>query len=346
MVRTLPLCVLALATACTAVPSRPPELPPVELLSLDIGEESPDLGPLISRDQAFGVDDNMREFVATSISGTTDPETKLERLMLGMKEQHGPFTFEYESERTRTAQMTFHDQRGNCLSYTMLFIALAREAGLRAAYQIVAVPPTWSSTSGVVVVNTHINARIMLPRGSSYEVDFGTMSTRDRYSTRRVSDDHALALFYNNLGAEALLRKEYALSYRYLKAAIEVDSAAADFWTNLGVLFARLGRLEHAEAAYLQALAVNPNDPSALANLVTVQLTLGNAELAETYRARIRHYQERNPYYHYAAAESAYREQRYRDALTAINQALRLKRDDDEFHALQARVRDELNAAR
>jgi hypothetical protein len=102
MVRSLLLCLLALATACTVVPLRPPELPPVELLSLDIGDESPDLGPLISRDQAFGVDDDMREFVATSIGATTDQKTKLERLLLGMKERHG-FSFS-TSERTRTAQ--------------------------------------------------------------------------------------------------------------------------------------------------------------------------------------------------------------------------------------------------
>jgi Tfp pilus assembly protein PilF len=346
MLRALLLFVIASATACTAVPPRPAALSPVELLNLDLdlGAESSNSAPLVSRSEAFSVDEAMREFVATRVGTAEDQETKLEKLLLGMKEQHGAFSIEYESEKTRTAQQTFHEGFGNCLSFTMLFVALAREAGLRAEYQLVATPPTWSSSFGGVVVNRHINARIALPHGNGYVVDFAFSATDDRYRTHPVSDDYALALFYNNLGAEALLRREYDLSYRYLKAAIAIDSEAADFWTNLGVLFSRLGRLEQADAAYLRALEVNPQDQSALANLVTVQVTLGNAELAETYRARIRRYQERNPYYHYATAKNAYQEQRYGDAMTAINQALRLKRDDDEFHALQAQVRNELHA--
>ena len=59
-------------------------------------------------------------------------------------EERGMFSLEY-AEVTRTASGTFHDRQGNCLSFTMLFVALARAAGsARRRYQSVEVPPTWS----------------------------------------------------------------------------------------------------------------------------------------------------------------------------------------------------------
>ena len=46
------------------------------------------------------------------------------------------FSLDY-SEVTRTASATFHERQGNCLSFTMLFVGLARAAGLTATYQSV-----------------------------------------------------------------------------------------------------------------------------------------------------------------------------------------------------------------
>ena len=67
----------------------------------------------------------------------------------------GMFSLEY-AEVTRTASGTFHDRQGNCLSFTMLFVALARAAGLPANYQSVEVPPTWANDGQVVIAN-HVN---------------------------------------------------------------------------------------------------------------------------------------------------------------------------------------------
>jgi Flp pilus assembly protein TadD len=106
----------------------------------------------------------------------------------------------------------------------------------------------------------------------------------------------------------------------------------------LGVLYARHSRFEHAEAAYLRALRVDDEEPSALANLALVYESLGEAELAAEYRERVLDYRERNPYYHYATATRAYERQQFADALTSLRKAVRLKRDEHQFYELRGQA--------
>jgi Flp pilus assembly protein TadD len=254
----------------------------------------------------------------------------------------GLFSLDYTHRETRTARAAFHERMGNCLSFTLLFVALAREAGLDARFQIVDVPPTWVNESDVVVVGNHINALVELPQGDRFVVDFNALDPRSKFAEHPVADEYAIALFYNNLGAEALLRKEYDLSFQYFREALVTSPNVAGAWANLGVLYAKSDVPAHAEAAYLQALTTGPGNRTALTNLASLYESIGELELAAEYRERIRNYQQRNPYYHYARARSAFNERRFEDALTAVKRAVRLKGDEAEFYDLKARAHLEL----
>ena len=120
----------------------------------------------------------------------------------------------------------------------------------------------------------------------------------------------------------------------------------AGLWVNLGVLYARHGKYEHAEAAYLRALEIDDDEPSALTNLALVYDALGETELAAEYRERVQGYRERNPYYHFALATRAYEEQQFADALASVRKALRLKPDEHEFYTLRGEVQAALGKSR
>jgi tetratricopeptide (TPR) repeat protein len=289
-----------------------------------------------SEDEAFGLDAEMRAFVAP-LSEVEDPISRLTRLREAMQ-QRGLFSIVYSGSSTRTARQVFHDRQGNCLSFTMLFIALARAAGLEARYQLVDVPRTFNSEGGTLIVDTHVNAAVLAPFGRKFYVDFNTANFREKYPIKPISDRYALALFYNNLGAEALVRKEYPLSFAMLREAARTYADIPGTWVNLGVLYARHGLNEHAEAAEQRALVADPKEQSALANLVAIYSTLGETELADAYQQRIRRYRDMNPYYHFGVAQAAYDQKRFDDALMSLRSAMRLKSDDDEFYLLQGRV--------
>jgi Flp pilus assembly protein TadD len=143
-----------------------------------------------------------------------------------------------------------------------------------------------------------------------------------------------------------MLRNEHAAALVYLREAARVRPDIAGVWVNLGVLYARHGRYEHAEAAYLRALDVDDDEPSAMSNLSLVYQALGESELAAEYLGRIQSYRERNPYYHFASANRAYEEQQFDVALASLRKALRLKSDDGEFYELRGQVEVALGRSR
>ena len=343
MSRTSLPCVVALfcLEACTALGPGKSTLTPEQVLSASALPWAVSALPaVLSEDDAFGLDSEMRAFVAP-LKTIEDPVVRLTRLREAMQ-QRGLFSIVYSGSSTRTARQVFHERQGNCLSFTMLFIALARAAGLEARYQLVDVPRTFNSEGGTLVVDTHVNAAVLAPFGRKFFIDFNTANFREKYPIRAISDRYALALFYNNLGAEALVRQEYPLSFVMLREAARTHADIPGTWVNLGVLYARHGLYEHAEAAERRALAADPAEQSALANLVAVYSALGDTALADEYRQRIRRYRDVNPYYHFGVAQVAYDQKRFDDALISLRSAIRLKRDDDEFYLLQGRTFTEI----
>jgi tetratricopeptide (TPR) repeat protein len=165
------------------------------------------------------------------------------------------------------------------------------------SYNVVDVPPIFDKERGHVVVGRHVNAIVNASAGHKFIVHFTEPNYREKYPIRAVGDRYAVALYYNNLGAEARVRQQLELGFSLLRDAVRTDPGLPGAWVNLGVLYARLGLYGFAEAAGLRALAADPTEQSALANLVSVYSSLGERRLAAAYRQRIRDYRRMNPYY-------------------------------------------------
>ena len=329
--------VLVLLEACAASSVRRSQISDEDLLSGKVFDSTFAVStPVISIDDAFALDDDMHAFVR-EINASGDASMKVIRLLAAMK-QRGLFSLEYNEAVTQTVSGTFHEHRGNCLSFTMLFIALAREAGLHARYQLVDVPPQWNLDSDLVVIANHVNAVISSKSDHDLVIDFNKANFKEQYPTRKIDDAYAASLFYTNLGAEAMLKRDYPQSFTLLREAIRARPDVASPWVNIGVLYGRQGLLDYAEAAYLRALEIAPQERSALANLASVYEALGDTERAAEYRERVRHYQDINPYYHYARAQKAYREERYEDTLVELKRAIRIRDDESAFFTLQGQA--------
>jgi Flp pilus assembly protein TadD len=333
--------VLLTVAGCAArEPVRAP-LPKQDLLSGTALFGEPVTARPIALDDVFRMDPEMHAFVDENVGDTRNPATKLSRLLSAMQAE-GLFALDYSAGATRTVGETFHIRTGNCLSFTMLFVTLARSAGLDVGYQLVDVPPSWSSDSGLVVLANHINARVRGGTRPDYVVDFNIDDFKEHYDTYSISDRYAAALFYNNRGVEALLDEDYRSSFIYLRMAIDTDPNIAGLWVNLGILYARSGRDAQAESAYLNALGVDRRNETALTNLVALYTRTGDEERAELYRERVHRYQQQNPYYHYYLAREAYQEKRFEEALELVDRALRLKHDEQQFHFLQGLALEQL----
>ena len=288
----------------------------------------------------------MVEFVASEVGSTGVRFIRFRRLMAALV-KGGYFVDQYDRDATYTADKTFAEHKGNCLAYTNMFIALAREANIDARYQLVDTHPAWDVKSGYLVRSNHVNVvlRDAALAGTAHRnvtVDFNTFTPAPDVSRKVVGDAYAESMFYGNLAVNKLHARDYKGAFAYLKRGILTEPRNIDLWNNLGALMSIVDHPAHAQAAYETALQLDVENKTALSGMAKSLRQLGRFEQAERYTLLSLKYQKRNPYYHYAVAEQAFRENAYEDALDSVNRAIKLQRDNARFYVLRAATAEEL----
>ena len=272
----------------------------------------------------------MREFTARYATRGSDDTGKAWMLAYASLDPY-LLDFEYDPMVTLPADEAFRVGRGNCLTFSSMFIAMARDLGLRAWYQEVIVPPEWSAVNETLLVGKHVNA-VVSEWGSRYVIDVSRRKKTALEETRRMSDEEALAQYYNNLGAEALLAKELPTAHAYFRKALEARPGLAYVWSNLGVVFRRNGQTADAIFSYQAAIEQDPSHEVALNNLHTLYTEEGDLEAAAAIEQRVQRNRRNNPYYLHHLAEIASEERRWSDAIELLNKAIRLESNEYRFH--------------
>jgi len=249
---------------------------------------------------------------------------------------------QYSQSQTLTADEVFRSRRGNCLSVMNLYIAMARYAGIDAAFQTVAVRPEWDKRGELLILSRHINASGSLGYKRKYIVDFTPEIQLQQLTAKIVSDLHARALFFNNLGAEALVSEELESALEYFKNALFLKPDLAIAWNNLGAAYNRAGEFKLAEYSYHMAFWYENDNATAVNNLAKYYRNAGALDTAEQYELAIRQFNERNPYYHFARGQVALEAKDLLLAREAFLNALLLKETEPDFFSALARVHAEM----
>ncbi len=278
------------------------------------------------------LDADMEAFLADIVSQSKS-EKKLMVNLLEALLDGGAIKLQYHNLKTYTAREAFHAREGNCLSFTNLFVALAREAGLEVHFQEVTVPHNWERQGETWMYNRHINAWVDLDAGDTFVIDFNVNPRFGENKRRLISDREALAQYHNNMGVYWMLRQRFDLSYLHLREAISLADGEAYFWTNLGALYHRAGDGPRAEAAWQHALETG-REPSASSNLARYYRRAGNAELAAYFEGQVRRFRRLNPFYLYEIAESAYYRGDYEESISDLKKAIRIRDNEEQFYRL------------
>lgn len=262
------------------------------------------------------------------------------------KNDHG---IKYDASSSLTAVETYEQKRGNCLALTNLFIASGRYVGIDANYQTVEVEPTWNHSGDTMIRYEHIVA-VGNIGDEHYVVDFLPEFLIGDKPTEKISDELALALYFNNLGAEAVVEERPEEGVKYLRKALALNPKSSDAWNNMGAALRRSGQQQLAEFAYFQSLELNAYNYSALSNLARFYESTGRDAEAEVIAARVERYRKRNPYFHYFASQVMFEDGYFDESLAFIDKAIRLKRDEPQFYVAAARtyaaLGDELEESR
>ncbi len=293
-----------------------------------VEEPLPELEPV----ELLAVNDDMRAFLREHIpTDAISDEGKARRILKGLLDDG--LRLHYNNLKTYTAEEAFYAREGNCMSFTNLYMALAREAGLIVMYQEVEVPPAWSAVGDTYYFSLHINVLLDLPRKQQV-IDFDTQAESSRWRSQVVGDKTAAAQYYNNMAVHYLSEDDLQQAFLHARKAIDLRPNTGYFWANMGTILKRAGDLESAEEAYLVAIDMS-NERAAISNLARVYRQQGRMELADQYAALAESYRMENPFYLYELAETSYEKGEYQRVLELMESAIRKRKQEHEFHHLE-----------
>jgi len=286
----------------------------------------------VAQADILAVSPEMSAFLDLNVDRDGNQNEKLAQLVYAIIGENR-FLLSYD-DSTRTAADTFHEKRGNCISFTNLFVAMARDLGLKVSYQEVDIPPDWQMTGETYLLSQHVNVLVDMNSALSRVVDFNTLEYNVKYESREISDDRARAHFYNNLGVEHMLADQTSLAFANFRQSLIEDETYSPAWVNLGILHRREGYPAYAQATYLEALKMDRTNLMAMSNLSNLYEEQGDLQKAKYYADKVKAHRLNNPYYRYQMANTAFSEGNYKAAIDNLKKAIRKVKDDDRLYFL------------
>lgn len=314
------LAVALLASACSAGPAYVIDGARLSELAARRGLDPAEVA------HPFLLDDEMREWLTASVSKKQSFDRRLDTLLAALVSPEGR-RIRYDRGHTGTAREVFATGEANCLGFTGLFVAMARELGVSAYFVWVDEVESYAEQEDLVVISNHVTAGVG-PLHDLRILELGGDTPQGDYrAIHRIPDRTAIALYYSNRGAELLQAGDPRQGREALETAVKIDDELPTAWVNLGVVRRRSGDAAGAEAAYRRALDLDPGQVSAYQNLATLMRVRGETAAAAELLAAIPKIGSRNPYSYLHLGDWAMGRGEYEQAARWYRKALRMQRD-------------------
>ncbi len=328
----------ALLGACAALP--PAEAPPVQGLLHDAWFAASSV--LIDAAEVFALSDAMRRYADGELSAVTGRRAaEPRRALIDALYTHGHLQLRYDAGATRTAPQAFEARAGNCLSLVIMTAAFAKYLGLPVTYQRVQVPVSYNLTGDLVFASGHVNlvlgppqraAQRSWPPDDDLTIDFLPPAELGERRTEPLAERTVVAMFFNNRAAEALADGRLADAYAWARAAVLQDPRFGAAVNTLAVVYLKAAHPAAAEDALRHVLAAEPENASALSNLVTALQRQGRAAEALAVADRLASVQPEAPFLDFELGRQAMAAGDYGRARALFERELRRQPEQPEVH--------------
>ncbi len=261
----------------------------------------------------------------------------------------GHLRIDYDASQTRTAAETFEARAGNCMSLMLMTASLARELGLRVNFQLVEVAEIWTLSERFIMLNGHVNLSLGepprslgFPETGRIVIDFQPIDEAQFRRVRVLSEQTAVAMFFNNRAVELMEQGDADGAFAHLRAAMRADPGYLNGLNTLGVLFRRSGDPARAEASLKLLLELEPHNRNAAANLAGLWREQGRVAEAQALEREL----PSSPFADYAEGMKRAGEGRWADAVEAFERQLRRSPDFHGLHFQLARAHLQLGHVR
>ncbi len=319
---------------CASTPT--PPVQPAPLLHDTLFERPAQLPDAAA---VFSMSPAMRQFANTelrNISFHPDPRRALIDALYRSR-----LRLAYDATVTRNAAEAFDAQSGNCLSLVIMTASFARHLDLPVGFQAVRTDEFYSRAGDLHLSSGHVNLVLDVPRPRqafarntdvALTIDFLPQDELRGQMTRPLSPETVVAMYFNNRAAELLSAGRTADAYWHARAAL---LQAPSFFTaanTLGVIYSRAGQAAAAEVAYRRVLEAEPDNVSALSNLVRLLQRQGREAETPALAARLAQLQPVPPFQHFYLGRQAMDSGDHAAARDHFLRELRLQPYQDEVH--------------
>ncbi|WP_153820060.1 tetratricopeptide repeat protein [Polyangium spumosum] len=301
------------AAGC-AGPERPARAPGVT--APDLVREARAAG--LFAEDPLAIDDTMKADVERVVGRFGAPEERLRRLSRYLRDD---LAFRYARSLSLTARAGFSTRAGDCVSYTLLFVALARHLDVPVYFVYVRKVEGHYEQNGSFFLSSHVavghgSGPMALVMDFAREAPDWTLSL---YNT--IDDGTALALYGNNLAVDAMQAgrlDEAEVSMRFWLAR---RPNVVELHNNLGVLLNRAGRHEEALAVLRRGIEVFPRYEPLYTNAIRAARAAGKHAEALALVGRAEALEEGDPLLLLASGLSLYQAGDYGGAAQRLERA-------------------------
>lgn len=288
---------------------------------------------LETEQEVFELDDEIKRFVNENLKGIKEPDKRIKKLVKYLFSREY-IDLSYKADANLTAAQAFHSRTANCLSLTIMAYSLASYAELDVTFKQVDVPEYWMRSGSYNTLTGHVNLEVKAKKPlnvpiflvqKATKIDFDPSVSSQNFSSKDISKQTILAMFYNNKGGEALVAGNLELAYAYFRKSAVTDPTFSSTWSNLGVLYRLNNLLNKAMDAYRYAILVDDENFTAHRNLALTLALLGQNDLAEEITSKIHRKRLKNPYYLVMLGDEAYFSGNFITAITYYRRAMKME---------------------
>jgi Flp pilus assembly protein TadD len=149
---------------------------------------------------------------------------------------------------------------------------------------------------------------------------------------RPITKQTVIAMYMNNRAAEVMVDGDLDDAYWFARAALESDPGFANAANTLGVIYLKRNHKGAAEHAIRYALQRNPDNISALSNLIGILTAEGRTDETQALTKRLARIQRHPPFQFYDQGMEAMRAGRFEDAARLFEKALSQRPYDVPSH--------------
>lgn len=253
---------------------------------------------------------------------------KNERLFSYLEQVIDGFHFRGE---TYSADVAIKKQSGNCLSLAILTTALAKLAGLDIDYQRVNSAPVYHRFHNVMTLSSHVRTYLYYPETPNEEGEVTLVRAKlivdyfpqgGNVGGHLVKESEFIAMFYQNLAGDALVKGDYDLAFSLLNKGLKISPFNAETLNTMAVLFKQVGDLENAELLFQYAMKHTSGSVNVLSNYATLLRESNRTKIAENLEKQLENIDDDNPYRWYDIADKHFQKSNFLQALRYYKKAI------------------------